>query len=75
MARDRVQLIQDCRLPSGCELMTEMLSLEGKGRTLTTVATAPESGPCRVLYVLCYRQAMACEVGGSFGIWRGQLES
>lgn len=75
MARDREQLIQDCRLPSGWELMTETLSLEGKGRTLTTVATTPESGPFRVLYMLCYRQAMACEVGGSFGVWRGQLGS
>lgn len=39
MARDREQLIQDCRLLSGWELMTETLSLEAKVRTLITVAT------------------------------------
>ena len=39
VARDREQLIQDCRLPSGWELMTETLSLEAKVRTLITVAT------------------------------------
>lgn len=56
VAREREQLIQDCRLLSGWELMTETLSLEGKVRILTTVATTSESEPCRVLYVVCYRQ-------------------
>lgn len=73
VAREREQLIQDCRLPSGWELMIETLSLEGKDRTLTTVASTSESGPCRGLYVLCYRQVVACEAGGGFGVGRDQL--
>lgn len=39
VASDREQLLQDCRLPSGWELLTEALSLEAKVRTPITVAT------------------------------------
>lgn len=35
VARDRLQLSQDCRLPSGWELRTEMLSLEPEDRMLS----------------------------------------
>ena len=36
VARDRVQLNQDCRLPSGWELRVETLSLEPECKTLST---------------------------------------
>lgn len=36
VARDRVQLSQDCRLPSGWELRTETLSLEPEDRMLSS---------------------------------------
>lgn len=88
VARDREQLIQDCRLPSGWELMTETLSLEAKVRTLITVAItvrtiirpslhAVSLGPTEHSTgdVVDGELVPVCEMGGSTGIWRGQARS
>ena len=83
MARDREQLIQDCRLPSGWELMTETLSLEAKVRTLITVATTVRTISRPSVHAVSLgpaehstgnavdRLVPACEMGGSTGTWRG----
>lgn len=88
MARYREQLIQDCRLPSGWELMTEALSLEVKVRTLITVATTVRTITRPSLHAVSLgptehstggavdgELVPVCEMGGSTGIWRGQARS
>lgn len=88
MARYREQLIQDCRLPSGWELMTEALSLEVKVRTLITVATIVRTITRPSLHAVSLgptehstggaidgELVPVCEMGGSTGIWSGQARS
>lgn len=88
VARDREQLIQDCRLPSGWELMTETLSLEAKVRTLIPVAITVRTIIRPSLHAVSLgptehstgdavdgELVPVCEMGRSTGIWRGQAKS